>query len=60
VLGTGSGSRSEVALVLAVRQDRAPLLWKQKTRGMFSKYGSPACNLCVNQTFCFSVGGSTW
>lgn len=28
-------------------------------QGMFSKYGSQACNFCVNEAFFFWVGGST-
>lgn len=28
--------------------------------GMINKYCSLACNICVNQEFCFSVGGTTW
>jgi hypothetical protein len=26
--------------------------------GMFNMWGSPSCNICVNQAFCFSVGVS--
>jgi hypothetical protein len=32
----------------------------EQLQGIFSKYGSLACNISVNETFYFLVDGGTW